>query len=80
MLRMSSEPIRRRRSSPVVLLEPIDTADERRLARPRGPDHHHYFLFSDLHVDVLQGLEVPKELVDIDQLDERLALGLRGVG
>src|SRR5690606_40937072 len=63
----------------VVLLEPVDAADEGRLARARGPDHHDDLLAADGEVDALQGLAAPEPLLDPGALDDRLA-GAPGVG
>ena len=49
----------------VVLLETIDAADEGRLAGPRRTDDDNHLLQTDIHVDIGQGLEVAKELVDV---------------
>ena len=66
----------------VVLLEAVDAADHRRLARPRRADHHHHLAAGDVEVDPLQGGERAVALDHPDQLDHRLAAAghLRGVG
>ena len=66
----------------VVLLESVDAADHRRLARPRRADDDDDLLAGDVEVDVAQRLERAEELLHADQLDHRLAGRghLRGVG
>ncbi len=58
----------------VVLLEPIDAADHRGLARPGGPDDHDDLPGGHLDVDVLERLELAEELVDVREFDHRHAV------
>src|SRR5690606_13225670 len=63
----------------VVGLETVDAADHRRLARAGRTDDHDHFLTTHVQVDVLEGVEVTEELVDTDQLDDRLPHAAGGV-
>ena len=49
----------------VVHLEPVDAADQGRLARARRPDDDDDLALGDLEVDVLQRLERAEPLVDV---------------
>src|SRR5690606_19588052 len=66
----------------VVLLEPVDAADQRRLARPRRPDDDDDLAPTDLQIDAPQGFEVAEALHDALELDHHLAgaAGDGGVG
>ena len=66
--------------SAVVLLEPVDAADHRRLPRARRPDHDHDLLARDAQVDVVQRLEVTEELVHAFHLDDHVTCDLRRIG
>ena len=61
--------------SAVVLLQTIDTANQRALARAGRTDDYDDFFAGDLQVDVLQRLKRPEELVDVLHQDHRLATG-----
>ena len=64
----------------VVLLEPVDAADHRRLPGTGRADDDDDLLAGDLQVDGLQRGEVAEPFRDTDELDHRLALDLRRVG
>ena len=64
----------------VVLFEPVDAPDHRRLAGTGRTDDNDHLLAADLHVDVAQRLERAEELVDVFELDDRFTLQwLRGI-
>ncbi|MBT75646.1 MAG: DNA polymerase III subunit delta [Alcanivorax sp.] len=54
-------------------LEPVDRAAQRRLARPRGADHHDDLAALHRQVDVLQHVQVAEPLLHPGQHHERLA-------
>ena len=62
-----------RQPAGVDLLQVVDAAQERRLARARRTEHAHHLAAVDLEVDALQHLEAPEALVDALGLDHRLA-------
>ena len=65
----------------VVLLQPVDAADERGLSGAGRADDDDDFLLPDVEIDVLERLEVAEHLVDVLADDDRLpALGGGGVG
>jgi hypothetical protein len=53
----------------LVLLQPVDAADHRRLARPRRAADDQLLAARDLEVDVAQDVELAIPLVDADHLD-----------
>jgi hypothetical protein len=53
----------------LVLLEPVDAADERRLARARRPAHDDALALVDGEVDVLQHMKVAEPLVHVADLN-----------
>ena len=53
----------------LMLLEPVDAADHRRLARARGPADHDALAAHHLEVDVLQHVEIAVPFVHVDDLD-----------
>jgi hypothetical protein len=55
----------------VDLLQVVDAAQERRLARAGGPEQHHHLIQTDLKVDALQHFQVPEALVHRFGLDHR---------
>jgi hypothetical protein len=55
----------------VVRFQPVDEADQRRLARARGAAHHHFLAARHREVDVLQRLEAGEPLVHLVHLDHR---------
>ena len=57
----------------VVNLEAVDAANHGRFAGTRRADHNHNFLLPNGDIDVLQCLEVAKELVHADKLDHGFA-------
>ena len=57
----------------VDLLQVVDAAQERRLARAGGPDEAHHLARRDLEVDALQHLEPAEALAHRLGLDHRLA-------
>src|SRR5690606_21031352 len=63
----------------LVLLEPVDAADQGALAGARGPDDHDDLALVHRHVDVAQDVEVTEPLVEALDLDDPLA-PRRGVG
>ena len=69
-------------ASLVVLLQPVDAADQCRLARTRRPDDDDDLLSSDVEVDVASAVNVPKRFTTPSQLDHDLACAgdLRRVG
>ena len=62
-----------REAAGVDLLEVIDAAQERRLARARRAEHAHHLAALDLERDPLQDLELAEALVHALGLDHRLA-------
>ena len=54
----------------VVLFQPVDAADQCRLAGTRWPHYDNHFLSADVQVDIFESLEVAKELVDAQHLDD----------
>ena len=62
----------------LMLLETVDAADERRLARPRGPANDDPFAAIDREIDVAQDVEVAIPLVHSGNLDRRF-VGNRGI-
>ena len=66
-----------RQPAGVDLLQVVDAAQERRLARARGPEQAHHLAAPDLEVDALQHLEAPEALVHALGLDHRLAHATR---
>jgi hypothetical protein len=64
----------------LMLLQPVDAADHRRLARPRRTADHDLLAFADLEIDVLEHVEIAIPLVEFGQLDHRFARGLGGGG
>src|ERR671921_636430 len=50
------------------LLEAVDAPEQRALPRPRRPDDDHDFSLVNSEIYVLEGLEVPEELVDPTKL------------
>jgi hypothetical protein len=59
----------------LMLFEPIDAADHRRLARPRRPTDDDAFPPTDIEVDVSEDVEIAIPFVDAPQLDDRLPRG-----
>jgi hypothetical protein len=57
----------------LVLLEPVDAADHRRLARSRRPADDDPLALLHLQVDVAQHVELPVPLVDLLEADDVLA-------
>jgi hypothetical protein len=57
----------------LMLFEPVDAADHRRLAGARGPAHHDLLAAPDGEVDILQHVKCAEPLVDMAQLDHRAA-------
>ena len=57
----------------VDLLQVVDAAEKRRLARARGPDEADDLAARDLEVDALQHLEPAEALVDVDRADDGVA-------
>ena len=55
----------------VVLLQPVDAADQRRLARARWPAHDNPLTLADRQVDVLQNMKLAEPLVDAAHFDDR---------
>ena len=66
----------------LMFLQAIDTADQGRFSRPRGPANDNPFPGVDRQVDVFQDVEVAKPFVDIGQLNNDLVryVGLEGDG
>src|SRR3546814_6926004 len=56
---------------PLMLLEPVDAADQRRLARARGAAYDDPFPVMDGQVDVPQDVKLAEPFMDPDQLDHR---------
>src|SRR3546814_2718871 len=56
----------------LVLLQPVDAADQRRLPRPRGSAHHDALALVDREVDVLQHVKLAKPFVQAAHLDHQL--------
>jgi hypothetical protein len=57
----------------VDLLEQVDAAQKRRLARPGGADQRDRLVFVDGEIDAAQDLELAEGLGDAPDLDDRLA-------
>src|SRR5712691_10633725 len=55
----------------LVLFQPVDAADHRRLARARRPADDDAFALVDLEIDVLEDVELAEPFVDMTQLDDR---------
>ena len=55
----------------VVLLQPVDAADQRRFAGSRRAADHHPLALRDVEVDVAQHVDVAEPLVDALQFDDR---------
>ncbi len=57
----------------VVLLQPVDAAQQRGLAGARGPDDDHHLALLDVEADAAQGVDVaPEVLVNVVDLDDGL--------
>jgi hypothetical protein len=63
----------------LVLLQPVDAADQRRLARAGGTGDHDALAARHLEVDVLQHVEVAEPLVDAGEADDRIGFGHGGL-
>src|SRR5258708_896629 len=55
----------------LVLLQPVDAADHRRLPGAGRPADHDAFALVDLEIDVLEDVELAEPFVDMAQLDDR---------
>ena len=66
----------------LMLLQPVDAADQRRLARARRPADDDLLAFLDVEVDVGEHVELPEPLVHASQRDHRggIAEVARGCG
>src|SRR4051794_7221954 len=65
----------------VDLLQVVDAAQERRLARPGGADHAHHLAGRDLQIDPLQHVDVPEGLAHaLGPHHGRAGTGLQHVG
>src|SRR5579883_2968599 len=53
------------------LLEPVEAAQQGRLARARRADHEHHLAFGDRQVDTLQDMKGAEVLVDGPRIDDR---------
>src|SRR5271168_3846404 len=64
----------------IVPFQPIDAADQRRLARSRRPANHDLLALVDVEIDLPQRLETAKPLVDALNLhrDRALVCNLHG--
>jgi hypothetical protein len=58
-----------------VLLEPIETADQRRLARARRPADHDALAAPDRELDAAQRLEGAEPFAETIDLDDGLGIG-----
>src|SRR6476659_9220481 len=59
----------------LMVLEAVDAADKRRLARTRGPGDHDALAACAIEIDVLQDVKGPKPLVDAAEVDDRIGSG-----
>jgi hypothetical protein len=62
----------------LVLLEPVDRADEGRLAGARGTEDDDDLALLDVHADAAQDVELAEPLVDVAGDDDALARGRGG--
>src|SRR4030042_2727659 len=56
----------------LVLLQPVERADEGRFTRTRGAKDHHHLTRLHIHADPFESLEVIEPLVHIPGDDDRL--------
>jgi len=59
----------------LMLLEPVDAADQRRLARARRAADHDALALAHLQPDVAQHVELAVPLVDVVEVDDRCVGG-----
>jgi hypothetical protein len=62
------------------LLQPVEAAQQRRLARARRPDHEDQLALGDPEVDPLQDVKGAEMLVEAARVDRQLHLSSCGVG
>src|SRR5262249_45914031 len=58
----------------IVAFEPIDTAEDGRLARPGRADDAHHLAAANMRGNAAQHLGAAKALMDVGQLDHRLII------
>src|SRR5438552_6179784 len=59
------------------LLQPVEAAQQGRLARARRPDHEHQLTFGHPEIDALQDVKGAEMLVDAARVDDRVGHSLR---
>ncbi len=59
----------------LVLLQPINGADEGGLARSGGPEDHDHFALLDGHVNAFKGVEIAEPLMHVAADDDFVGVG-----